>query len=87
MNKISKYFRGVAEEARRVRWPDQRTLWKAVGIVMVISIVAALATVLSDYLTVLIMKSFEIALPTSSSSSSSSEAAAMLFRFINGGKF
>lgn len=87
MNKISKYFRGVAEEAKRVRWPDQRTLWKAVGIVMVISIVAALATVLSDYLTVLIMKSFEIALPTSSSSSSSSEAAAMLFRFINGGKF
>ena len=87
MNKISKYFRGVAEEAKRVRWPDQRTLWKAVGIVMIISIVAALATVLSDYLTVLIMKSFEIALPTSSSSSSSSEAAAMLFRFINGGKF
>lgn len=87
MNKISKYFRGVAEEAKRVRWPDQKTLWKAVGIVMVISIVAALATVLSDYLTVLIMKSFEIALPTSSSSSSSSEAAAMLFRFINGGKF
>jgi preprotein translocase SecE subunit len=86
MNKISKYFRGVAEEAKRVRWPDQKTLWKAVAIVVVISVVAALATILSDYLTVLIMKAFEIALPTSSSSSSSSsEAAAMLVRFINGG--
>ena len=86
MKKISKYFRGVSEEAKRVRWPDQRTLWKAVGVVMVIAIAAALATVLSDYLTVLIMRSFEIALPNSSSSadSSSSEAAAMLFRYIGG---
>lgn len=85
MKKISKYFRGVSEEAKRVRWPDQRTLWKAVGVVMVIAIVAALATVLSDYLTVLIMRSFEIALPSSSSAdSSSTEAAAMLFRYIGG---
>lgn len=86
MNKISKYFRGVAEEAKRVRWPDQKTLWRAVSIVLVISIVAALATVLSDYLVVLIMRAFEIALPTSSSSSDSS-AAAMLINYINGGLF
>ncbi len=87
MNKISKYFRGVAEEAKRVRWPDQKTLWRAVAVVLVISIIAALATVLSDYLVVLIMRAFEIALPTSSSSSSSSEAAAMLVKFVNGGIF
>lgn len=87
MNKISKYFRGVSEEAKRVRWPDQKTLWKAVGIVLVISIVAALATVLSDYMTMWIMKAFEIAFPSSSSSSSSSEAAAMLVKLINGGRF
>lgn len=90
MNKISKYFRGVAEEAKRVRWPSQKTLWKAVGIVLIISIIAALATVLSDYLTVLIMRSFEYAFPSSSSSgdSSSSEAAAMLINnIINGGLF
>ena len=63
MNKISKYFRGVAEEARRVRWPDQKTLWKAVAVVVVIATVAALGTVLSDYLTVQIMKAFENAIP------------------------
>ena len=87
MNKISKYFHGVAEEARRVRWPVQKTLWKAVSVVLVISIVAALATVSSDYLVVLIMRAFEIALPTSSSSSDSSSAAAMLMNYINGGIF
>ena len=47
MNKISKYFRGVAEEARRVRWPDQKTLWKAVAVVLVIATVAALRGCLS----------------------------------------
>ena len=83
MNKISKYFRGVAEEAKRVRWPDQKTLWKSVAIVLVIATVAALAIVLSDYLTVLIMRSFEIAMPTSGTSNSS--AAAMLINYVNGG--
>ena len=83
MNKISKYFRGVAEEAKRVRWPDQKTLWKSVAIVLVIATVAALAIVLSDYLTVLIMRSFEIAMPTSGTSNSS--AAAMLMNYVNGG--
>lgn len=86
MNKIAKYFLGVAEEAKRVRWPDQKTLWKAVAVVLVISIVAALATVLSDYLTVQIMRAFENALPSSSGSStdtsSSAEAAAMLITKI-----
>lgn len=88
MNKISKYFRGVAEEARRVRWPDAKTLWKAVAVVLVISIVAALATVLSDWLTVQIMRAFNIALPSSSAgASNTSEAAAMLSRLVNGGLF
>lgn len=92
MNKLSKYFRGVAEEAKRVRWPSQKVLWKSVAVVLVIAIVAALATVLSDYLTVQIMRAFDGALPSSSASdsSSASEAAestvAMLVNLI-GGKF
>jgi preprotein translocase SecE subunit len=85
MNKISKYFRGVAEEARRVRWPDQKTLWKAVAVVVVIATVAALGTVLSDYLTVQIMKAFENAIPSKTSSADATSAAAMLFH--NGGLF
>ena len=48
MKKISKYFRGVAEEARRIRWPNQKLLWKSVAIVLTIAIVSALFIVLSD---------------------------------------
>lgn len=91
MNHIIKYFSGVAEEAKRVRWPNQKTLWKSVAVVLVIAIVAALATVLSDYLAVLIFRSFEIAIPSSNNSSTDSsateEAAAMLIRLVSGGKF
>lgn len=89
MKKITKYFRGVGEEARRIRWPDSRTLWRSVGIVMVISVVAALAIVLSDWLAAQIMKAFEEAFPKSSDSSSESAAAAirLVNWFKNGGLF
>ncbi len=89
MKKITKYFRGVGEEARRIRWPDSRTLWRSVGIVMVISVVAALAIVLSDWLASQIMKAFEEAFPKSSDSSSESTAAAirLVNWFRNGGLF
>ncbi len=84
--KLTKYFRGVAEEAKRVRWPDQKTLWKSVAVVLVIATVAALSTMLSDYLTVLIMRSFENALPTSGASNSANAAAAVI-NTIKGGMF
>lgn len=84
--KLTKYFRGVAEEAKRVRWPDQKTLWKSVAVVLVIATVAALSTMLSDYLTVLIMRSFENALPTSGAGSSANTAAAII-NTIKGGMF
>lgn len=84
MNKISKYFRGVAEEARRIRWPDQKTLWKAVGVVLSISLIAALFIVLSDWLTLYINRGFSNAFNQGSSSSSSTAAMRYigdLFRF------
>ncbi|MDD6241495.1 MAG: preprotein translocase subunit SecE [Eubacteriales bacterium] len=89
MSKFTRYFKGVGEEAKRVRWPNQKTLWKAVGIVLVISIVTALFIALFDYLTVQIMRAFDSAMPTSSSgsSSSSSGAAAMLVDLLKGGRF
>ena len=89
MSKFTRYFKGVGEEAKRVRWPNQKTLWKAVGIVLVISIVTALFIALFDYLTVQIMRAFDSAMPTSSSgsSSSSSGAAAMFVDLLKGGRF
>lgn len=87
MNKISKYFRGVAEEARRIRWPDSKTLWRSVAVVLVISIVAALAIVLSDYLASQIMKAFQDAFPKSSDASDSAAAAVRLVNIFKGGKF
>jgi preprotein translocase SecE subunit len=78
MNKISKYFRGVNEEARRIRWPDRKTLWKSVAIVLVISIIAALAIALSDWLAVQINRAFRIAFPEKTSDSSSSGVAAAI---------
>ena len=82
MNKFTRYFRGVGEEARRIRWPDSRTLWRCVGIVLVISIVASLAIVLSDWLAANIMKAFEEAFPKSSDSESTSAAIRAFQQFF-----
>ena len=91
MNKMKKYFRGVAEEARRIRWPDQKTLWKAVAIVLSIAIVTALFITMFDYLVLYINRGISDAMKqgststdsSSSSSSSSSASVSAAFRFIN----
>lgn len=83
MNKISRYFRGVGEEARRIRWPDGKTLFKAVAVVLVIAIICALAMSLFDFLSSQIMKAFEDAFPKKDSASdSATEAVAMLVNTI-----
>lgn len=89
MHKISKYFRGVGEEARRIRWPDKRTLGISVAKVLAIAIVAALVMLLSDYLVSEILKAVEEAFPQASSMTSSSDAgvsAAEAIRSILGGR-
>lgn len=83
MNKLKKYFRGVGEEARRIRWPDSKTLWKSVGIVLLISVGFALFIYLCDLLTIQIMKSFENAFKNNTSTDSSS-AAAEIVNLIGG---
>ena len=86
MNKFTRYFKGVREEARRIRWPDSRLLWKSVTIVIVISVISALAIVLSDWLTANIMKAFEEVFPKDSSESTS--AAFRMISWIKiGGHF
>lgn len=91
MNKINKYFRGVGEEARRIRWPNQKLLWKSVAIVLTISIVASLAIVFSDWIASEIMKAFGDAFPEKpSSSEDSATVAAIIYMtnlFKNGGLF
>lgn len=83
MKKISKYFRGVAEEARRVRWPDQKTLWKAVAIVLSIALITALFVTACDYLVMYINRGISDAMKQNSTDSSSSSASASAaFRFI-----
>lgn len=80
MKRITRYFKGVGEEARRVRWPHKRILWNAVGLVMSVTIVAALSLMLADFLTSQILRSFDNAFPGSSSAS----VANLLIDFIGG---
>ena len=49
MNKRKRYFRGVGEEARRVRWPNAKQLWKSVVVVLVIAIITAGRIALFDW--------------------------------------
>ncbi len=83
MKKVSKYFRGVGEEARRVRWPDQKTLWNSVGIVLLIAVGFALFIYLCDLLTIQIMKGFDNAFPKNSTSTDSSSAASAIVAIKN----
>lgn len=87
MYKISKYFRGVGEEARRIRWPDQKTLWRSVGIVLLIAVGFALYIYLCNLLSLQIMKGFRTAFGVESSDSSStdSETTSEIVNLIIGG--
>ena len=82
MRKIKSYFKGVAQEARRVRWPHKREFWSSVAVVMTVTVVAALVILFLDFLTLQVIKGFEDNF--SKDSSSSSSAAAMLIGLVKG---
>ena len=42
------YFKGVARESKRVRWPKKDIFLPAVGVVVLITVIAALFLVLED---------------------------------------
>lgn len=42
------YFRGVAREAKRVRWPKREVFLPAIGVVIAITVFAAIFLVLED---------------------------------------
>lgn len=91
MKKIRKYFKGVAEEAHRIRWPSAKELWPAVGVVIGVTVICAIVLAISDYLALEILRAFQRVNPnTSSTSGSGTEAAAnailSVVKYI-GGKF
>ena len=59
MRKIKSYFRGVAEEAHRVRWPKKKDFWSSVAVVMSVTILSALVILLLDFVTLYVIKGFE----------------------------
>ena len=61
MKKINKYFKGVGEEVRRIRWPNRRELWPSVGVVVSVTVVAAIGLLLCDFISTEILRAFEIA--------------------------
>lgn len=50
MGKTKKYLQGVVKEGKRVRWPSRETILKSLGVVLVISIIAALWLSLDDFI-------------------------------------
>ncbi len=76
MSKIKRYFRGVVEQGKMVRWPKRKELLQAVGIVFGVVLVAAISLVISDWIVSGLLKSLESQF--ASSSASSSEVAAVI---------
>lgn len=74
MNKIKRYFKGVVEQAHMVRWPTKKELFKAVGVVLTVVIIAAIALSLSDLLISNLLRMLENQRPSSSSSEETVEA-------------
>ena len=83
MNKISRYFRGVNEEARRIRWPSGQQLFKYVLIVLTITILVALFLYFFDFLAIQINRAFEKAFPKQEESTTEG-ATSMIMNFIGG---
>ena len=48
MGKTKRYLQGVVKEGKRVRWPNRETVLKSLGVVLFITIVAALWLSLDD---------------------------------------
>lgn len=70
MSKIKRYFQGVIEQAKMVRWPSRKELLNAVLIVLAVVSVAAIALSLSDALVGELLKLLEKQNPVDSGSSS-----------------
>ena len=59
MSKIKRYFQGVVEQAKMVRWPSRKDLLSSVLIVLAVVAVAAIALSRSDALVGELLKLLE----------------------------
>lgn len=59
MSKIKRYFEGVVEQAKMVRWPSRKDLVGSVLIVLAVVGVAAIALAISDGLVAELLKLLE----------------------------
>ena len=70
MSKIKRYFQGVVEQAKMVRWPSRKDLLSSVLIVLAVVAVAAIALSISDAIVGELLKLLETQNPTDSGTSS-----------------
>lgn len=84
MKKISRYFKGVGEEVRRIRWPSRHLLWTSVLVVCCVTILFALSLLFCDFIAAEILKAFENAFNNGDSNKTSATAAALLIENIGG---
>lgn len=75
MRKIKTYFKGVALEAKRIRWPKQKQLILAVTTVIIIAVIAGLIIYFEDWIVANMLQGFKDINSTSSTSSATSEAS------------
>lgn len=78
MSKIKRYFQGVIEQAKMVRWPSRKDLLSSVLIVLAVVAVAAIALSISDALVGELLKLLEKQNPGTSSEAHVHEAIRML---------
>ena len=79
MSKIKRYFEGVVEQAKIVRWPSKKDLLSSVLIVLAVVTVAAVALLLSDGLVGELLKLLEKQNPSSEGSAAAIRMISNLF--------
>ena len=80
MSKIKRYFQGVVEQAKMVRWPSKKDLIGSVVIVLAVVGVAAIALSISDGLVAELLKLLE---KQNAGDTSSSEQIPTAIRLIS----
>ena len=84
MYKIKKYFQGVIQQGKMVRWPTGKELMGYFAVVMCVIIFSAVACSIDDYIIAQILGALDRNLVTSSSSSSTSAEFKMVLDYISG---
>ena len=79
MSKIKRYFAGVIEQAKMVRWPEKKDLLSSVLIVLAVVIIAAIALSISDAIVGELLKLLEKQNGTSEATNAAVRVVSNLF--------